>query len=188
MHLIQGKLAGKEIPTALPQSLIPPSMRGTLGAAPSQPSQPAVPEAIKDLLWDDSPPPSATAPAPPSIFQPQSTGSILQPQGTGSVMQAQTTGSLSGRPTPTMSPPPRAQYSAVSDPFASSPFGASASAFIMFTCSAAVIFRPSLQLSQVPPKISLVMTMSRMLPPLPSKISPLKSATLRTNSLLPIAR
>ncbi|TBU28904.1 hypothetical protein BD311DRAFT_757422 [Dichomitus squalens] len=122
MHLIQGKLAGKEIPTAIPQSLVPPSMRGALGAAPSQPPQPAVPEAIKDLLWDDSPPPSATAPAPPSIFQPQSTGSILQAQSTGSILQTQNT----GRPTPAMSPPPRTQPSVVSDPFANSPFGSNA--------------------------------------------------------------
>ena len=53
---------------------------------------------------------------------------ILQPQSTGtlSVLQPQSTGTLStisqGRPTPTMSPPPRVPSAAVSDPFASSPF------------------------------------------------------------------
>ena len=119
MHLIQGKLSGKEVPTALPPSLIPPSMRAAVA-----PSQPPIPEAIKDLLWDDSPPASATAPTyPQSVLQPQSTGtmSVLQPQSTGMTSMSQ------GRPTPTMSPPPRIP-SAVpqampSDPFASSPFG-----------------------------------------------------------------
>ncbi|KAI0822618.1 hypothetical protein BC628DRAFT_1326746 [Trametes gibbosa] len=100
MHLIQGKLAGKEIPTSLPLSLVPPSMRGS-GSALAGPPQHPVPEAIKDLLWDDSPPSSATAPIhPPTSF--------LQPQATGT---------LSPRPAPTLSPPP------ASDPFAGSPFG-----------------------------------------------------------------
>ncbi|KAI1790765.1 hypothetical protein LXA43DRAFT_1144962 [Ganoderma leucocontextum] len=123
MHLIQSRLAGKEIPTAIPTSLIPPYMRGSVGAGAAQP---AVPEAIKDLLWDDSPPPSATVPTHPSTLQPQSTGPILQAQSTESMLQMQTTGTLSNRPTPAMSPPPRAQPTVVSDPFGSSPFGASA--------------------------------------------------------------
>ncbi|KAJ2968562.1 hypothetical protein NUW54_g13180 [Trametes sanguinea] len=71
MHLIQGKLAGKDVPTTLPLSLVPPAMRGS-GSALAGPSQPPVPEAIKDLLWDDSPPASATAPThSQSILQPQ---------------------------------------------------------------------------------------------------------------------
>ena len=113
MHLIQGKLAGKEIPSSLPLSLVPPSMRGSV-AASQPPAQPAVPEAIKDLLWDDSPPASATAPThPQSILQPQSTGLSTMSGG--------------ARPTPTMSPPPpRAAAPTMSDPFASSPFGISA--------------------------------------------------------------
>ncbi|RDX42684.1 hypothetical protein OH76DRAFT_1488480 [Lentinus brumalis] len=111
MHLIQGKLAGKDIPSTLPASLIPPSMRASVLAS-HQPAQPAVPEAIKDLLWDDSPPASATA---ATYSQ-----SILQPQSTGvSAMSG------SGRPASTMSPPPRAPQAA-SDPFANSPFGFSA--------------------------------------------------------------
>ncbi|KAL7283168.1 hypothetical protein ACG7TL_002594 [Trametes sanguinea] len=105
MHLIQGKLAGKEIPTTLPLSLVPPAMRGS-GSAFAGPSQPPVPEAIKDLLWDDSPPASATAPTHPQ--------SILQPQATGS---------MSPRPAPAMSPPPRATPAPVSDPFAGGAFG-----------------------------------------------------------------
>ncbi|KAI0665085.1 hypothetical protein C8Q70DRAFT_904135 [Cubamyces menziesii] len=105
MHLIQGKLAGKEIPATLPLSLVPPSMRGS-GSTLSGPSQPPVPEAIKDLLWDDSPPASATAPTHPQ--------SVLQPQATGT---------RSPYPAPTMSPPPRATPAPVSDPFSSGPFG-----------------------------------------------------------------
>ncbi|CDO69006.1 hypothetical protein BN946_scf184834.g13 [Trametes cinnabarina] len=105
MHLIQGKLAGKDIPATLPLSLVPPAMRGS-GSALAGPSQPPVPEAIKDLLWDDSPPASATAPTHAQ--------SILQPQATGS---------MSPRPAPTMSPPPRATPAPVSDPFAGGAFG-----------------------------------------------------------------
>ncbi|KAI0781211.1 hypothetical protein BD413DRAFT_23939 [Trametes elegans] len=105
MHLIQGKLAGKDIPSALPLSLVPPALRGS-GSALAAPAQPAVPEAIKDLLWDDSPPASATAPSHPQM--------TLQPQGTGT---------FSGRPAPTMSPPPRGTPAAVADPFAGGPFG-----------------------------------------------------------------
>ena len=116
MHLIQGKMTGIDIPTTIPASLIPPSMRGTVTTTPPQPS---VPEMIKDLLWDDSPPASATATTyPQSILLPQSTGTL-------SVLQPQSTGTLStisqGRPTPTMSPPPRVPSAAVSDPFATSP-------------------------------------------------------------------
>ncbi|KAI0637253.1 hypothetical protein C8Q77DRAFT_1051385 [Trametes polyzona] len=104
MHLIQGKLAGKDIPTSLPLSLVPPAMRGS-GSALAGPSQPAVPEAIKDLLWDDSPPASATAPTHSQSF--------LQPQSTGTL----------SRPTPTLSPPPQQSTpTPVSDPFAG-PFG-----------------------------------------------------------------
>ncbi|KAF7983076.1 hypothetical protein HWV62_23989 [Athelia sp. TMB] len=67
MHLIQGKLAGKEVPSTLPPSLVPPSMRSSAGSAFSaqQQAQPQPqPEPI-DLLWDDTPPPSAS-PAPTS--------------------------------------------------------------------------------------------------------------------------
>ena len=116
MHLIQGKMAGKDIPTSIPPSLIPPSMRGSTPA----PAQPQIPEAMKDLLWDDSPPASATAQTyPPSVLQPQSTGtmSVLQPQSTGTMSIMTQRG-----PTPTMSPPPRVPSAAVADPFASGAF------------------------------------------------------------------
>ncbi|KAG1776718.1 hypothetical protein EV702DRAFT_1228512 [Suillus placidus] len=80
MHLIQGNLSGKDVPSTLPLTLVPPSMRGghvPFGAAPAPPK----PEPLLDLLWDDSPPPSATTSHPPtSILQPQSTGTLLSPQ------------------------------------------------------------------------------------------------------------
>ena len=74
MHLIIGKLAGKDIPSALPPSLIPPSMRAAAVPATS-PFHPPPSEPLKDLLWDDGPSSS------PVTSQPQST--ILQPQRTG---------------------------------------------------------------------------------------------------------
>ncbi|KII88893.1 hypothetical protein PLICRDRAFT_40530 [Plicaturopsis crispa FD-325 SS-3] len=77
MHLIQGKLAGKDIPATLPPSLVPPSMRSK--ASPFAPPPPQPQEPQRDLLWDDTPPPSATAPPTQSILQPQSTGSFGQP-------------------------------------------------------------------------------------------------------------
>ncbi|KAH6918767.1 UBA/TS-N domain-containing protein [Coprinopsis sp. MPI-PUGE-AT-0042] len=90
-HLIQTKLGGGEIPTVLPSSLVPPSMRGTVHQAHA-PQQ--------DLFsFDDSPPPSAVAQHPTggplSMLQPQSTGplSSMSPQATGA------------RATPTMHDP-----------------------------------------------------------------------------------
>ncbi|KAJ6618280.1 hypothetical protein B0H10DRAFT_2030124 [Mycena sp. CBHHK59/15] len=65
-YLIQKKRNGVPIPTSLPTSLIPPSMRGANGASPfSQPSAPPPPEPAKDLFsWDDPIPSPAPAPAP----------------------------------------------------------------------------------------------------------------------------
>jgi epidermal growth factor receptor substrate 15 len=86
-HLIQSKLAGKALPTALPPSLVPPSHRGNAQPAPS-PQQP-VQETINDLLWDESPPSSATPATQPTQppLQPQRTGTLnattLQPHVTG---------------------------------------------------------------------------------------------------------
>jgi epidermal growth factor receptor substrate 15 len=86
-HLIQSKLAGKPLPTTLPPSLVPPSLRG--GVQPNPLSQQPAQE-IQDLLWDDSPPPSAGATTQPTQppLQPQRTGTLnttpLQPRSTGS--------------------------------------------------------------------------------------------------------
>ena len=102
MHLIQGKLAGKDIPATLPPTLVPPSMRINGPASPfAITSQPQPTESIHDLLWDDSPPASTVK------TQPQSQSNLFQPQTTGFVPSA-------------ISPPPvpRAPQ-ALEDPFAS---------------------------------------------------------------------
>lgn len=73
MHLISSKLAGKDLPTALPTSLIPPALRSLAAAPASTQAQPS--STAKDLfdLFDDPPaqqPPMAAAtaflPQPPS--------------------------------------------------------------------------------------------------------------------------
>lgn len=78
MHLIQGKLTGKEVPSTLPSTLIPPSMRSQ--AAPPQPPQPHVPEAIRDLLWDDIPSASTTVAQPPAPTFPPPRATTTSPQ------------------------------------------------------------------------------------------------------------
>jgi hypothetical protein len=50
-HLIQGKIAGKDIPTTLPASLMPPSMRTATVSATSPFHQPAS-EPLGNLIWD----------------------------------------------------------------------------------------------------------------------------------------
>ncbi|EPQ58260.1 hypothetical protein GLOTRDRAFT_57058 [Gloeophyllum trabeum ATCC 11539] len=101
MHLIQGKLAGKEIPATLPLSLIPPSMRTNASPFAIPPSSPPAAEPLRDLLWDDTPPASATTQTP--AIQSQRTGP-LSPQHTAVATPSY------GSPAPTV---PRA------DPFAS---------------------------------------------------------------------
>lgn len=67
-HLISSKLAGKELPVSLPQSLIPPSLRSR-----QSPAQPQRPTASQDLLgiFDDSPEQSSLASTPATAFLPQ---------------------------------------------------------------------------------------------------------------------
>lgn len=108
MHLIYGKLAGREIPSTLPSSLVPPSMRAT---SPAPPAQPYVPEAMRDLLWDDTPPPSATLPQSPPAIQPP-VARAVSPQHTASFVQ-----------------PPRATIYGSPDPFGSSTFAPPTSRF-----------------------------------------------------------
>ncbi|GBE82518.1 hypothetical protein SCP_0409020 [Sparassis crispa] len=103
MHLIQSKLSGKEIPSSIPTTLVPPSMRAQATGS-AAPSQLLVSESIRDLLWDDSPPPSATAPQHPHP--------TLQPQATGTMSPRSTMASS----------PQRAYTIGVSDPFTSSTF------------------------------------------------------------------
>ncbi|CAE6423113.1 unnamed protein product [Rhizoctonia solani] len=61
MYLINGKLAGREIPNELPPSLIPPSFRGTPTPAPTAPAQS---EMLRDLWSLDEPVQTPTPPAP----------------------------------------------------------------------------------------------------------------------------
>lgn len=91
MHLIQGKLSGKEVPASLPQSLIPPSMR-TNGASPFSVPAPQPQEPQRDLIWDDTPPPSASPPPgqtqssmfiPPPISPPKPQVAVQDPFGSG---------------------------------------------------------------------------------------------------------
>lgn len=72
LHLIQGKLSGKDVPASLPPSLVPPSMRTPvpLFTAPA----PQLSEPIRDLLWDDSASSSTVNTQPQSTLQPQQTG------------------------------------------------------------------------------------------------------------------
>ncbi|KAG7092181.1 hypothetical protein E1B28_008550 [Marasmius oreades] len=84
MHLIQKKLGGGELPTTVPQSLIPPAMRATgsypfsppsTGPPPSRAPAQMAPEPTKDLFsFDDSPPASATSNGPFDVSI-QATGS-----------------------------------------------------------------------------------------------------------------
>lgn len=120
MHLIQGKLAGKEIPATLPMTLIPPAMRASHlgGAAAPAPAPPpaAVPEPIRDLLWDDSPPASATSPP----LQASILGSPPPVQATP--LQSQLTGRVSQQHTGVTSPKPSAMPPRTTDPFGAAPF------------------------------------------------------------------
>ncbi|OAX43822.1 hypothetical protein K503DRAFT_853081 [Rhizopogon vinicolor AM-OR11-026] len=76
MHLIQSNLSGKDVPNSLPPTLVPPSMRAVPFATAPAPPKPQEP--VRDLLWDDSPPPSATTSNHQShILQPQTTGTPL---------------------------------------------------------------------------------------------------------------
>ncbi|KAF5386588.1 hypothetical protein D9615_001706 [Tricholomella constricta] len=78
MYLIQKKLAGVEIPNALPSSLMPPSMRGAATTSPfaSPPQHKPPQEPARDLLWDDTPPASATAPQHPQSTEPPASRSV----------------------------------------------------------------------------------------------------------------
>ncbi|KAL0947299.1 hypothetical protein HGRIS_013418 [Hohenbuehelia grisea] len=116
MHLMNQRIAHKPIPAVLPPSLIPPSMRQQAARSPFvsatsafQPQPPPLAEPEPDLLWDDTPPPSAT----PQI--PQSTGlKALSQQATGS--QQLTFGGPPPIPARNVSGP------VAQDPFGSSPF------------------------------------------------------------------
>ena len=101
MHLIQAKLSGKDIPSTLPPTLIPPSMR-----APAAPPRPSVPEAMKDLIWDETPPQSATTAQAPPIFPPPARTNTISPQHTAQQ--------------------PNTSIFGANDPFSSASFGSNA--------------------------------------------------------------
>jgi epidermal growth factor receptor substrate 15 len=93
-HLIQGKLFGKEIPTTLPASLMPPSMRAATAPSTSPFQQPLSDslKALKDLLWEDSP---VTSQPQSGILQPQRTGQTQSPAISASHTQGQITFGMS---------------------------------------------------------------------------------------------
>ncbi|KAF9492234.1 hypothetical protein BDN71DRAFT_1451789 [Pleurotus eryngii] len=112
MHLIQQKLAGHDIPNALPLSLVPPSMRNNANmSSPSSSFQQPAAEPIRDLLWDDSPPPPPSAPLPQ-----QSTG-----------VPQHLTGQTAGTPQNVFASPPQASRSPPSN---AGPFGSGSKNFL----------------------------------------------------------
>lgn len=70
MYLINAKLAGRDVPSTLPTSLVPPSLRGLHASNAADPSS-GPSSATKDLfdLFDDTP--VKPAPAPVTTFSPQ---------------------------------------------------------------------------------------------------------------------
>lgn len=154
MHLINLKLAGQEIPTSLPVSLVPPSLRDEYGPGKQEVLQSS---ATKDLfdLFADEPPASASKAASPAPPQPQAstpaaaaaqppalparnlsqqpqppapqTSFLPQPPPPPSRRQAShLTPTLS--PTPTGQQPSSFQGSAFTSPFSTSPAPAAAPA------------------------------------------------------------
>jgi epidermal growth factor receptor substrate 15 len=94
MHLINNKLAGKDLPASLPNSLVPPSLRQEFGGGQQEVLDNGPSNATKDLfdLFSDDPAPPAAQQATSSAFgqnqnQPFSAGGFsaqpLQAQGTG---------------------------------------------------------------------------------------------------------
>ena len=86
IHLIQKKLAGQDVPSALPPSLMPPSARiSGLGPSPFSPANAQShqePEPATDLFtFDDTPPSSALSQQPPNNFG----GILKQPTGPSSI-------------------------------------------------------------------------------------------------------
>ena len=75
MHLINRKVAGDEIPTSLPPSLIPPSMRSK-GAHSSSPPSPLSPKQLAKFKSPPPPPPKRVA---SRTKRPHSSGSSLMP-------------------------------------------------------------------------------------------------------------
>jgi epidermal growth factor receptor substrate 15 len=94
MHLINNKLAGKELPPSLPNSLVPPSLRQEFGGGQQEVLDNGPSNATKDLfdLFADEPTPAPAQQTATSAFgqnqnQPFAVGGFasqpLQAQGTG---------------------------------------------------------------------------------------------------------
>lgn len=120
MHLINAKLAGKDVPASLPASLIPPSLRGELGGT-QEVIAPGVSSTTKDLfdLFDDTPAPApapvasppaapfstAFLPTPPSR-KPTAPSPRMSPAPTGAPSTAAATGFGMAPFAPATRPPP----------------------------------------------------------------------------------
>ncbi|KAG8831584.1 hypothetical protein FRC17_002900 [Serendipita sp. 399] len=83
MHLINSVLEGKELPAAIPATLIPPSMRSALALfGPPVPTAPVLSEAHRDLLSLDDEiitPPQVTSVQPTVTISPTPTGVSTAP-------------------------------------------------------------------------------------------------------------
>ncbi|WVO23437.1 uncharacterized protein IAS62_004790 [Cryptococcus decagattii] len=155
MHLINLKLSGQEIPTSLPLSLVPPSLRDEYGPGKQEVPQSSATKDLFDLFADEPPASKAASPAPPQPRastpavaaapaaqppalparnlsqqpQPQAlqTSFLPQPPPPPSRRQAShLTPTLS--PTPTGQQPSSFQGSAFTSPFSTSPAPAAAPA------------------------------------------------------------
>lgn len=106
MHLINNKLAGKEVPTSLPNSLVPPSMRGDFGAGTQEVLTSGPSSTTKDLfdLFDDS---AAPAPGPPPAAFPPAQASP-KPFSTATYLPQPPSRKPTAPPSRQMSPAPAA--------------------------------------------------------------------------------
>jgi epidermal growth factor receptor substrate 15 len=135
MHLIQNKLKGVPIPSSLPPTLVPPSLRQSPFSPPATQTTHQQPPAsdLQDLLWDEpvqAPVPAQTTGNALSNIPAQTTGgaaSMLSHQSTGGAMNVlapQTTGPMSRQLTgQAPSPQPGSQFTSPAprqDPFGSS--------------------------------------------------------------------
>lgn len=106
MHLINNKLAGKDLPPSLPNSLVPPALRQEFGGGQQEVLDNGPSNATKDLfdLFADEPTPAPAQQAPAAF------GQQTQPQPfSGSVFSAQplqSQGTGQGPPSRQLSPAP----------------------------------------------------------------------------------
>lgn len=109
MYLINSRLAGRDVPATLPNSLIPPSLRNEYGTGSQEVLSGQGPSSNTKDLFDlfDDPPAAAPVPSAAPARQPpppqpqafQATSFLAQPPSRR--MTAQTTGQGQISPTPT---------------------------------------------------------------------------------------